>query len=56
VSSTEELDYGDLLDVYGLRFVASEKPPGNWKLEVRPDRTDAQKRRMDEWLARSRSR
>jgi predicted metalloprotease with PDZ domain len=56
VSSTEELDYSDLLEVYGLQFVASEKPPGNWKLEVRPDRTDAQKRRMDEWLAPSRAR
>ena len=56
VSSTEELDYTDLLEVYGLRFVASEKPAGNWKLEVRPDRTDAQKRQMDVWVARSQAR
>jgi len=56
VSSTEELDYSDLLEVYGLQFVTGPKPAGNWKLEVRPDRTDAQKRQMDEWLARSQAR
>ena len=32
------------------------KAAGNWKLEVRPDRTDAQKRQMDAWLARSQAR
>jgi predicted metalloprotease with PDZ domain len=56
VSSTEELEYSDLLEVYGLRFVASEKPPGNWKLEVRPDQTDAQKGNLQAWLAPSKSR
>src|SRR5262245_3168227 len=56
VSSTEELDYTDLLEVYGLRFGPSEKPPGNSALDVRPDRTDAQKRQMDAWLARSQAR
>jgi predicted metalloprotease with PDZ domain len=54
VSSTEELDYSDLLEWYGLRFVPSGgKIGGNWKLEVRPDQTDEQKRNLASWLAPS---
>jgi predicted metalloprotease with PDZ domain len=50
VSSAEELDYNDVLEWDGLRFVPSEGPAGNWKLEVRADATEAQKRNLQEWL------
>jgi predicted metalloprotease with PDZ domain len=50
VSSTDELDYRDLLDWHGLQFTASEGIPGNWKLEPRPDQTQAQRRSLDAWL------
>ena len=54
VSSVEELDYTDLLEWYGLHFVPSGgKIEGNWKLEVRPDQTGAQKRNLATWLAPS---
>lgn len=54
VSSTEELDYTDLLEWYGLRFVPSGgKIEGSWKLEVHPEQTDAQKRNLASWLAPS---
>ena len=42
VSSTEELDYSDLLEWYGLRFVQGEGRAGAWTLEPRPDATPAQ--------------
>jgi predicted metalloprotease with PDZ domain len=45
ISSTEELDYSEALDWFGLRFAPGENGP-SWKLEVRPDATDAQK---DHW-------
>ena len=53
VSSTEELDYDDLLEWYGLTFSTSDAPAGKWTLEVRPDQTETQKREMQAWLARS---
>jgi predicted metalloprotease with PDZ domain len=53
VSTAEELDYSDLLDWYGLRFTDSDGTEGKWKLERRPDATDAQKRHLQEWLGRS---
>lgn len=43
VASTEELDYAEALDWFGLRFEPSEKPSKGWKLQVHPDATDAQK-------------
>ncbi len=45
VSSTEELDYEEALDWFGLRFAArdGEDASQNWKLEVRDDASDAQK-------------
>jgi predicted metalloprotease with PDZ domain len=56
VSSTGELSYADLLEWYGLLFVASENPAGAWKLEVRPNQTEAQNRNLQAWLAPSRAR
>lgn len=52
VSSTRELDYSDLLEWYGLRFVPSGgKIEGNWTLEPRADQTAEQRRHLAEWLA-----
>jgi predicted metalloprotease with PDZ domain len=42
ISSTEELDYTEALDWFGLRFAPADNAP-SWKLEVRPDATDEQK-------------
>src|SRR5262245_56893689 len=50
VSSTEELQYHDLLECYGLRFATSEQLSGNWTLVVRDDASDAQKRNLEAWL------
>jgi predicted metalloprotease with PDZ domain len=55
VSSTEELDYSDLLEWYGLQFTESSGgTAGNWKLEVRPDQTERQRRNLQGWLGPSR--
>ena len=54
VSSTEELDYTDVLDWFGLRFIESGGTiAGNWKLDVRADQTEAQRRNLTLWLERS---
>jgi len=45
VSSTQELDYDDALDWYGLRFAA-----GTWTLERREDASAEQKARLTAWL------
>ena len=50
VSSTEELDYTDVLEWHGLRFTTSDGPAGEWKLEVRADATEAQTRNLQTWL------
>ncbi|MEW6126927.1 MAG: hypothetical protein AB1757_07795 [Acidobacteriota bacterium] len=43
LASTEELDYAEALDWFGLRFVkASGQTTQNWKLEIREDATPAQ--------------
>ena len=50
VSSTDELDYADLLEWYGLHFVTSDGAPGVWTLQRRPDQTPVQQRRLVAWL------
>ncbi len=50
VSTTEDLDYSDVLEWYGLRFTTGEGITGSWKLEPRPDATDAQRARVRAWL------
>jgi predicted metalloprotease with PDZ domain len=50
ISSTDELDYTDLLEWYGLRFVTSSGPAGAWTLERHPDQTAAQQQRLANWL------
>ena len=53
--STEELDYSDLLVYYGLDYVASSGPSGNWTLRARVDATNPQAARLRAWLAPARS-
>ena len=50
LSSTEELDYREALDWFGLRFAPSEDPTKAWNLEVREDPTDAQKAHFRAWV------
>jgi predicted metalloprotease with PDZ domain len=50
VSSTDELDYTDLLEWYGLRFVTSSGSAGVWTLERQPDQTAMQRQRLASWL------
>ncbi len=53
LASTEELDYAEALDWFGLRFAApAADRPGQptWKLEIREDATDAQKAHLRAWL------
>jgi predicted metalloprotease with PDZ domain len=52
ISSTEELDYTEALDWFGLRFAPSDDPKSKktWKLEIRADATEAQKTRRIAWL------
>lgn len=51
LASTEELDYAEALDWFGLRFMADNgQAGGRWALEVRPEATDAQRGRLLAWL------
>lgn len=44
IASTEELNYTDALDWFGLRFGT------NWRLEIREDATASQRGRLRAWL------
>jgi len=50
VDSTEELDYSEALDWFGLRFAPSEGDTPSWRLEVLPDASDEQKARFAAFL------
>jgi predicted metalloprotease with PDZ domain len=52
VATTEELDYKEALDWFGLRFApAEEGAKKTWRLEVRPDATDEQRGHLRTWLS-----
>jgi predicted metalloprotease with PDZ domain len=51
LDSTEELDYGEALDWFGLRFGSGADSATAWKLEVRPDASEAQRRHFASWFA-----
>jgi predicted metalloprotease with PDZ domain len=61
ISSTEELDYTEALDWFGLRFApdpppdpeANQTPKKKWKLEVREGATDDQKSHLKKLTAPS---
>ena len=46
LDTTAELDYMEMLELYGLRFAGGEDPTARWKLEVRQDATPAQRGRQ----------
>ena len=52
VSSTDELDYSEFLDWYGLQFISSAG--AEWALERRPDATPAQRAHLQQWVMRYR--
>src|SRR6185436_8992840 len=53
IATTEEVDYTELLDWFGLRFAQTEDPARTWTLEVRPDAAAAQKTHFAAFMARS---
>jgi predicted metalloprotease with PDZ domain len=50
VSTNNDLDYGDLIDGFGLRFTDGDGRAGGWKLEPKPDATQAQTHALRAWL------
>ena len=50
LDSTEELDYAEALDWFGLRFVEDNQPAKAWQLTVRADASAQQKSRLQKWL------
>jgi predicted metalloprotease with PDZ domain len=50
ISSTDELDYREALDWFGLRFAPAEDPAKAWNLEVREDATEDQKAHFRAWV------
>ena len=48
LATTEELDYTEALDWFGLQFQGK-----TWKLKVRENATEAQKARLERWLAKT---
>lgn len=42
ISSTDELDYSEALDWFGLRFAAAETPAEGWRIEIQPAPTELQ--------------
>jgi predicted metalloprotease with PDZ domain len=57
IATPGELDYGEMLGWYGLRFVGGAPQPGSgpasWDLEVRPRATGAQKKHLEALLKSS---
>ena len=53
VSSTDELDYDEALEWFGLRFASrdGQDPGQNWRLEMREDATGAQQAHLGALLA-----
>lgn len=50
VSSTEDLDYGEALEWFGLRFALADGQTKTWRLEIRGDATSVQRNRLKAWL------
>jgi predicted metalloprotease with PDZ domain len=46
IASSEELEYAEALDWYGLRFAKAEDGSATWRLERREDATAAQKQHL----------
>ncbi len=54
VATTDEVDYTEMLDWYGLRFAPSDDAAETWTLEVRPDATPPQKDHFAAFMAHTR--
>ncbi len=50
VASTEELDYAEALEWFGLRLTPGDGKAKTWRLEARDDATAAQRGRLRAWL------
>ncbi len=50
LATAEELDYGEALEWFGLRFPPGEGAKKAWRLEARPGATAAQRERLRLWL------
>jgi predicted metalloprotease with PDZ domain len=50
LDSTEELDYVEALDWFGLRFAEGTPPARSWQLTARSDATMQQQSRLQAWL------
>jgi predicted metalloprotease with PDZ domain len=60
VATTEEIEYTEMLDWFGLRFKPQDAsqpadPAKAWTLEVRPDASAAQKANLTAFLSHSRA-
>jgi predicted metalloprotease with PDZ domain len=53
IATTEEVDYVEMLEWFGLRFGASDDPAKAWTLEARPDATPAQRAHLAALLSHS---
>ncbi|HXF25147.1 MAG TPA: hypothetical protein VN602_11530, partial [Gemmatimonadaceae bacterium] len=47
LQTTDEMDYSEALDWFGLRFAPSDNPATAWTLEIRPDATPEQTAHLD---------
>lgn len=47
LQTTDEIDYSEALDWFGLRFAPSDDPANAWNLEIRPDATPEQTVRLN---------
>ena len=54
IATTEEVDYTEMLEWFGLRFATGD-PARTWTLEVKPDATPAQKAHFAAFMARSKA-
>jgi predicted metalloprotease with PDZ domain len=53
IATTEEVDYTEMLEWFGLRFASSDDPAKAWTLEQRLDATPSQKAHLAALMARS---
>jgi predicted metalloprotease with PDZ domain len=52
LATTDELDYTEALEWFGLRFAAGQAEQTTWRLELAPGATPAQRDRLGAWLGR----
>ena len=50
LASTDELDYSDALNCFGLQFAKDQDPTKAWQLNVLADASSAQQNHLKQWL------